>query len=406
MVFNFDSNGITFQNKGGAIINNENITVTSNGTYTAGEGYTGLGTVDVNVADIPAVTEELNVTPTTSAQTIRPEEGKDGFNPVNVAAVTSSIDANITAGNIKKDVTILGVTGSYEGSGSATLITKSITQNGTYNASSDNADGYSSVTVNVSGGGGGVGITREVSANGVYQMPANSFTFSLPSNATDISTSAMQYAFQNCTSLTSVDLSSLTTVSSNYAFNNAFNGCTGLTSVDLSSLTTVTGGYSLYNAFRGCTSLTNLDLSSLTTLSGVDGNNSLQFIFYGCTSLTSVDLSSLTTVSSASAFINAFNGCTGLTSVDLSSLTTVSGHACFSRIFSGCTSLTTLSFPALTSTSFGSETTQFNNMLQGVTGCTVHFPSNLQSVIGSWSDVTAGFGGTNTTVLFDLTATT
>lgn len=37
---------------------------------------------------------------------------------------------------------------------SATLITKSITANGTYNASSDNADGYSSVTVNVSGGGG------------------------------------------------------------------------------------------------------------------------------------------------------------------------------------------------------------------------------------------------------------
>lgn len=33
-----------------------------------------------------------------------------------------------------------------------TLITKSITQNGTYNASSDSADGYSSVTVNVSGG--------------------------------------------------------------------------------------------------------------------------------------------------------------------------------------------------------------------------------------------------------------
>lgn len=37
---------------------------------------------------------------------------------------------------------------------SPTLITKSITANGTYNASSDNADGYSSVTVSVSGGGG------------------------------------------------------------------------------------------------------------------------------------------------------------------------------------------------------------------------------------------------------------
>ena len=41
-------------------------------------------------------------------------------------------------------------TGSYSGA-SPTLTTKSITANGTYNASSDNADGYSSVTVNVSG---------------------------------------------------------------------------------------------------------------------------------------------------------------------------------------------------------------------------------------------------------------
>lgn len=38
-------------------------------------------------------------------------------------------------------------------SSSPTLITKTITANGTYNASSDSADGYSSVTVNVSGGG-------------------------------------------------------------------------------------------------------------------------------------------------------------------------------------------------------------------------------------------------------------
>lgn len=35
------------------------------------------------------------------------------------------------------------------GGGGSTLITKSITENGTYNASSDNADGYSSVSVTV-----------------------------------------------------------------------------------------------------------------------------------------------------------------------------------------------------------------------------------------------------------------
>lgn len=34
-------------------------------------------------------------------------------------------------------------------SGGSTLTTKTITQNGTYNATSDSADGYSSVTVNV-----------------------------------------------------------------------------------------------------------------------------------------------------------------------------------------------------------------------------------------------------------------
>lgn len=39
------------------------------------------------------------------------------------------------------------------GGGSATLIEKTITINGEYNASSDNADGYSSVTVNVPSGG-------------------------------------------------------------------------------------------------------------------------------------------------------------------------------------------------------------------------------------------------------------
>ena len=44
-------------------------------------------------------------------------------------------------------------------------------------------------------------------------------------------------------------------------------------------------------------------------------------------------------------------------------------------------------------------------MLSGVTGCTVHFPSNLETVIGDWSSVTSGFGGTDTTVLFDLPST-
>ena len=67
------------------------------------------------------------------------------------------------------------------------------------------------------------------------------------------------------------------------------------------------------------------------------------------------------------------------------------------------TKISSISFPALTPDSFShSDYTTFNYMLQGVTGCTVHFPANVQSVIGNWSSVTGGFSGTNTTVLFDL----
>lgn len=61
------------------------------------------------------VLETVPVTPTTSAQTITPSTGYDGIGTVNVSAVTSAIDANITAGNIKNGVTILGVTGTMTG---------------------------------------------------------------------------------------------------------------------------------------------------------------------------------------------------------------------------------------------------------------------------------------------------
>lgn len=59
--------------------------------------------------------EELTVTPSTSAQTITAEDC-DGFSPVKVSAVTSSIDANIQPENIKSGVTILGVEGTLSAS--------------------------------------------------------------------------------------------------------------------------------------------------------------------------------------------------------------------------------------------------------------------------------------------------
>lgn len=49
----------------------------------------------------------------TTDVTVKPDTGYTGLSKVKVNAVTSSIDPNIAAGNIKDGVTILGVTGSY-----------------------------------------------------------------------------------------------------------------------------------------------------------------------------------------------------------------------------------------------------------------------------------------------------
>lgn len=75
-------------------------------------GYEGISKVNLDV-DVQPVLEVGEVTPSTSSQTINPTEGKDGFSKIECAAVTSAIDANIAAGNIKNGVTILGVEGTY-----------------------------------------------------------------------------------------------------------------------------------------------------------------------------------------------------------------------------------------------------------------------------------------------------
>ena len=59
--------------------------------------------------------EEISITPSNAQQVKTPSKGHNAITKVTVAAVTSAIDENIVAGNIKKGVTILGVEGTYEG---------------------------------------------------------------------------------------------------------------------------------------------------------------------------------------------------------------------------------------------------------------------------------------------------
>ena len=143
------------------IINNQNKTITRNGAYNADEGYTGLGTVNVNVEPLlgtKSVTEngtynagddmvqgyssvEVNVSPnvmekniTSNGEFVSQNDGVDGYNIVRV--------------NVEP---LLG--------------TKTVTTNGTYNAEDDMVQGYSSITVNVPTGGG-----TPVKSN-IYRVP-------------------------------------------------------------------------------------------------------------------------------------------------------------------------------------------------------------------------------------------
>lgn len=77
----------------------------------------GISILGVEGTAIELNGHELEVTPATVQKVIEPEENYNAITRVTVEAVTSSIDSNIKPENIKKDVSILGVTGSLEASG-------------------------------------------------------------------------------------------------------------------------------------------------------------------------------------------------------------------------------------------------------------------------------------------------
>lgn len=59
------------------------------------------------------ITKPIEITPSTQEQVKVPDMGVDGFDSVTVHAVDKNIDSNIQAGNIRKGVEILGVTGEF-----------------------------------------------------------------------------------------------------------------------------------------------------------------------------------------------------------------------------------------------------------------------------------------------------
>lgn len=127
--------------------------------------------------------------------------------------------------------------------------------------------------------------------------------------------STMENMFCNCSTLETLDVSSFNTENVTIMLG-MFNNCSSLRSLDLPGFNTanVTQMSSMFNK---CSSLRSLDLSSFNTRKVTQ----MQSMFEGCTNLESIDLSSFDTENMKS-MTGMFFSCTKLETLDLSSFAT------------------------------------------------------------------------------------
>ena len=155
------------------------------------------------------------------------------------------------------------------------------------------------------------------------------------SNLNTSQVTTMDYMFDGCAALTSLDVSGFDTGQvTNMSY--MFYGCAALTSLDLSSFNTsnVTTMRSMFNV---CSELTTLDVSRFNT-SSVEEINAM---FNGCSKLTTLDLSSFDTRKVKGSMRFMFKRCSGLTTLDLSSFNTGQVNE-MKEMFNGCSNLTTI----------------------------------------------------------------
>lgn len=118
-----------------------------------------------------------------------------------------------------------------------------------------------------------------------------------------------------------------------------FSGCSKLAGVEGLSKLDTSKVTDMSDMFNECSSLTSLDLSSFNTSSVMD----MSYMFLYCEGLTELDLSKFDT-SSVWNMSGMFNGCSGLKSLNVSSFNTANVTN-MAVMFLGCIKLDTVTFP-------------------------------------------------------------
>ena len=174
----------------------------------------------------------------------------------------------------------------------------------------------------------------------------------------------MNYMFNGCSALKSLDLTNFNTAKVTN-MGNMFNGCSALTSLDLTNFNTakVTN---MGNMFEGCSALKSLDLTNFNTANVTD----MSFMFKGCSALKSLDLTNFNTAKVTNMSF-MFHGCSALTSLDLTNFNTANVTD-MSFMFNGCSALTSLDL-----TNFNTaKVTHMNNMFEGCSALTTIYASD------------------------------
>lgn len=284
-------------------------------TITPDDGYDGLSSVVVKKAPI---TSRKTITPKSTSQTINPNNGDIGLEGVVVNG-----DSNLIAGNIKKNVSIFGITGSLE-AGMASFkqyLNKSFVE--------IKEDDFGSVTS---------------LQDYLFEDFKNLTTVKIPDTVTSIGSGV----FKNCTKLSEIVLPNGITVISY----NMFCGCKSIKNIELPDGIKTIGAY----AFQDCSSLEQMVLPDDITAIGM-------LAFYKCTNLKNVNIPSGLTEISTSMFYNckslssiiipsnitvidhmAFSGCSGLTSIVIPNSVISLGDDYSEEHFYGCTGLTEVTF--------------------------------------------------------------
>lgn len=223
------------------------------------------------------------------------------------------------------------------------LIDKTITANGVYNAADDDADGYSSVDVQVPAPPSSFDLSGNVTVTGTTATGIGEITLNIPNSVTSIDNNA----FSNITYITSVTISnSVTSIG-----NNAFNNCSEMKSVTLSNNVTQIGN----TAFSGCKKLPSITIPNSVTNIGTSA-------FAYCEALTSVIISNSVT----SIKDNTFRNCVVLPSITIpNSVTSIGTNA-----FLYCVALTSITCEAI-----NPPTIQANTFNSVPADCAIYVPA-------------------------------